>query len=66
MFAVCKDHLELAIDMFVDEYEEAPDIVLLKQGAILGRHAPEQCMRCDQPPEFVVCHCGEGAGRQTE
>lgn len=31
MYVVCKEHLEIAIDMFVDEYEEAPDIVDLEE-----------------------------------
>lgn len=31
MYVVCKEHVELAIDKFVDEYEDAPDIVDLKE-----------------------------------
>lgn len=31
MYVVCKEHVELAIDKFVDEYEDAPDVVDLKE-----------------------------------
>jgi CxxH/CxxC protein (TIGR04129 family) len=55
--AVCQDHLELAIDIFVDEYEVAPDIMDV-QGAgerFVGWSVPSQCARCEEHPRFVIC-----------
>ena len=36
MYCVCKQHVELAIDKFVDDYEDAPDIVELDHNEVLG------------------------------
>lgn len=54
MHVVCKEHLELAIDMFVDEYEDAPDIVDLEQVKFSDWKAPEHCERCSGPGRFLV------------
>lgn len=54
MFVVCKDHVELAIDMFVDEYEDAPDIVDLKETEFSDWDPPVLCAHCDQPAKFLV------------
>jgi CxxH/CxxC protein (TIGR04129 family) len=51
------EHLELAIDLFVDDYEVAPDVMNV-QGAeerFPGWTAPAVCARCGERPEFVVC-----------
>lgn len=54
MYVVCKDHMELAIDKFVDEYEEAPDIVDLHEVDFSAWEPPEHCDHCDQEARFLV------------
>ncbi|MCZ8517637.1 CxxH/CxxC protein [Paenibacillus filicis] len=54
MHVVCKEHLELAIDMFVDEYEDAPDIVDLEQTKFADWEPPAHCERCSEPGRFLV------------
>lgn len=54
MYVVCKEHLELAIDRFVDEFEEAPDIVDLSQTAFSAWEPPERCEECDRPAQYLV------------
>ncbi|WP_442602479.1 CxxH/CxxC protein [Paenibacillus sp. KN14-4R] len=46
MHIVCKDHLEIAIDMFVDEYEDAPDIIDLQKVQFKDWQPPAHCERC--------------------
>lgn len=53
MYVVCKEHVELAIDRFVDEYEDAPDIVDLY----------EVTFRAWQPPACCEEHGCKGEGR---
>jgi CxxH/CxxC protein (TIGR04129 family) len=54
MHVVCKDHLELAIDQFVDEYEDAPDIVDLEEVHFSAWEAPAHCERCLERARFLV------------
>ncbi|MBD2860685.1 MULTISPECIES: CxxH/CxxC protein [Paenibacillus] len=54
MFVVCKEHVELAIDMFVDEYEEAPDIYDLNKVSFTAWEPPATCERCGNKPQFLV------------
>jgi CxxH/CxxC protein (TIGR04129 family) len=54
MFVVCKEHLELALDMFVDEYEEAPDIYDLNEVKFTAWEPPAHCERCKEPPKYLV------------
>jgi CxxH/CxxC protein (TIGR04129 family) len=54
MYVVCKEHLELAIDMFVDEYEDAPDIVDLEKVTFPAWEAPSCCERCAESGRFLV------------
>lgn len=54
MFVVCKDHVELAIDMFMDEYEEAPDIVDLEKVHFTKWTAPELCSECEEKARFLI------------
>ncbi|MBP1906300.1 CxxH/CxxC protein [Paenibacillus turicensis] len=54
MIIVCKDHVELALDMFVDEYEEAPDVVDLKETKFASWDPPVTCQECDKKAEFLV------------
>lgn len=61
MLAVCREHLELAIDWFVDEMGLAPDLILAEEARALFPEwdVPEVCARCERPAEFVVCVSGE-------
>ena len=54
MFVVCKEHLELAIDRFVDEFEDAPDLIDLKQVHFSAWQPPETCEDCKEPARFLV------------
>lgn len=54
MYVVCKDHLELAIDKFVDDYEEAPDIYELDKLSFSAWGPPAHCDECEAAPRFLV------------
>ncbi|MFP4975138.1 CxxH/CxxC protein [Paenibacillus sp. CN-4] len=54
MYVVCKEHLELAIDMFVDEYEDAPDVVDLKETEFSDWDPPAKCAECEHNAEYLV------------
>lgn len=54
MYCVCKQHVELAIDKFVDEYEDAPDIVDLKETEFADWDPPRSCDLCEGAAEFLV------------
>jgi CxxH/CxxC protein (TIGR04129 family) len=54
MFVVCKDHLEIAIDMFLDEYEDAPDIVDLEEVQFSDWEPPYYCARCEATGRYLV------------
>lgn len=54
MYVVCMEHLELAIDRFVDEYEDAPDLVDLDTTHFSDWIVPETCHECDQPGRYLV------------
>ncbi len=54
MYVVCKDHVELAIDMFVDEFEEAPDVVDLEHTKFIDWEPPVKCQECDHEARFLV------------
>lgn len=58
--AVCKDHLELAIDIFVDETGDPPDLLTLPEAheQFPGWVIPVQCERCAQQPVAIVSPCG--------
>lgn len=54
MQCVCKDHVEIAIDEFVDEYEEAPDIVDLQKTQFAHWAPPTHCEHCQAEARFLV------------
>ncbi|MEB3103202.1 CxxH/CxxC protein [Ferviditalea candida] len=54
MYVVCKDHVELAIDKFIDEYEKAPDIVDLQEVEFSAWEQPGHCDHCRQEARFLV------------
>lgn len=54
MYVCCKEHLELALDEFVDEYEDAPDVYVLEEVSFTAWSVPARCDFCDQYPVFLV------------
>ena len=54
MYVVCKEHVELAIENFVDEYEDAPDIVDLKETEFSDWDPPVKCAECEKHAEFLI------------
>jgi CxxH/CxxC protein (TIGR04129 family) len=54
MYVVCKEHLEIAIDQFIDEYEEAPDIVDLQKVHFAQWEPPRHCEHCEAAAQFLV------------
>ncbi|MEI7027554.1 CxxH/CxxC protein [Paenibacillus sp. y28] len=57
--AVCRAHLELAIDWFLDETLEAPDVLTLQEAAERNQKPDGEmvCKECGQPAEVIVCPC---------
>ncbi len=54
MFVVCKEHVEIAIDRFVDEFEDAPDLIDLQEVHFRAWEPPATCEECEEPPRFLV------------
>jgi len=54
MYCVCKEHIEKALDRFVDEYEDAPDVVDLKETQFADWDPPRKCDFCEEPATFLV------------
>jgi CxxH/CxxC protein (TIGR04129 family) len=54
MYIVCEEHLELALDRFVDEYEDAPDVVDLTSTTFTDWEAPATCRECARAARYLV------------
>ena len=54
MFVCCKEHMEDAIERFVDEYEDAPDLYRLSETSFKAWTVPARCDFCDREPFFLV------------
>ncbi len=54
MLLVCEDHLELAIDIIVDDYEKAPELLTLEQAGLANEKSPQKCTRCEALAKYVV------------
>jgi CxxH/CxxC protein (TIGR04129 family) len=54
MYCVCREHVELAIDKFVDEYEDAPDLVNLQTTVFSDWTPPTHCEWCESAAEVLV------------
>jgi CxxH/CxxC protein (TIGR04129 family) len=54
MYVVCTEHLERAIDDFVDEFEEAPDVYRLSEVSFTAWTPPEHCDFCQRESAFLV------------
>lgn len=54
MFVVCAEHLEQAMDDFVEEYGASPDIHRLDKIKFTDWTAPEKCQFCEAAACFLV------------
>ncbi|HWJ02895.1 MAG TPA: CxxH/CxxC protein [Verrucomicrobiae bacterium] len=54
MYVVCAEHIERAIDEFVENYESPPDIHLLKEISFTAWNAPSTCDFCKDEPQYLV------------
>jgi len=54
MYTVCREHLEKAIEEFVEVYEQPPDIYLLSELHFSTWTAPATCDFCDHMPIYLV------------
>lgn len=54
MYVVCEDHLEQALDEFVEIYESSPDLYLVSDIQAEGWDKPSTCNFCSKPPKYLV------------
>lgn len=54
MYVVCKDHVDVAIDKFIEEFEEAPDVVDLEHTKFIDWEPPVKCEECQHEARFLV------------
>lgn len=54
MQLVCGDHVELALDIIVDDYEKAPELLTLEQAGLADKQLPQKCAHCEAPAAYVV------------
>ncbi|HHV71784.1 MAG TPA: CxxH/CxxC protein [Clostridia bacterium] len=54
MYVVCAEHLEQAIDEFVEIYEVPPDLYYLDKLSFSDWDTPNKCDFCDQLPKYLV------------
>ncbi|MEX2415259.1 MAG: CxxH/CxxC protein [Paenibacillaceae bacterium] len=54
MLLVCEDHLDLAMDIIVDDYEKAPELLTLEQAGLAHEQPPQKCAHCEALAQYVV------------
>ena len=54
MYVVCGEHLEEAIEDFVEIYEQPPDIYELEKISFTDWMAPKDCDLCSKIPKYLV------------
>lgn len=54
MYCVCEEHLSRAIDVFLEEYEDAPDVYKLDQLNFTEWHSPDTCEYCKDRPIYLI------------
>lgn len=54
MYIVCDDHLDQAIDEFVESYGESPDLYHLNEISFTAWSAPATCQFCKQKPKYLI------------
>ncbi len=54
MYVVCDDHLDKAIDEFVEVYESPPDFYRLGEVSFTQWTAPQHCDFCARLPLYLI------------
>lgn len=54
MYVVCNEHLENAIEEFVETYEQSPDIYELEKVSFTDWASPHHCNYCVRIPKYLV------------
>lgn len=54
MYVVCNEHLEDAIEEFVETFEQPPDIYELEEVSFTDWASPHNCHYCERPPKYLV------------
>jgi len=54
MYIVCGEHLDRAIDDFVEVYETSPDLYLLEKVKFTDWNSPKTCDFCEHIPTYLV------------
>ncbi|SDL13704.1 CxxH/CxxC protein [Natronincola ferrireducens] len=54
MYVVCNEHLDVAIDEFVDVYEQPPDLYELEAVSFTDWMTPKTCDFCDHLPKYLI------------
>ncbi len=54
VYVVCMEHIEDAIDEFVVEFEQSPDIYELGKISFTDWESPDKCEFCEKKPRFLV------------
>ena len=54
MYVVCNDHLEDAIEDFIETFEQPPDIYELGEVSFTDWTSPHSCHYCEHPPRYLV------------
>ncbi|GAX89094.1 CxxH/CxxC protein [Effusibacillus lacus] len=53
MITACKEHVEFAIDEFVDTYEEAPELRLIEETTVF-EEPRSKCKFCGEPAAYLL------------
>ena len=54
MYVVCNEHLDIAIEEFIEIYEQPPDIYLLDKISFTDWTSPNTCDHCDNAPKYLI------------
>lgn len=54
MYVVCEEHLERALDEFVEIYEACPDVHILEKIHFTDWETPCTCDFCQKKPVYLV------------
>ena len=54
MYVVCNDHLEDAIEDFIETFEQPPDIYEVGEVSFTDWTSPHSCHYCEHPPRYLV------------
>lgn len=54
MYVVCLEHVEVAIEEFVEDYEQSPDIYELGKVNFTNWISPKKCDFCDKESVYLI------------